>query len=90
MDEYLTQPGCIVYSLGSNGQYDFEEAILEASEALSSSLKADSKPGVPSFPGVLACLAACAQCDNCCSALILCAGHAMRGATSMTGQEGVG
>lgn len=33
LDEYLTRPGCIVYSLGSNGQYDFEEAILEASNS---------------------------------------------------------
>lgn len=29
MDNYLQEEGCIVYSLGSNGQYDFEEAVLQ-------------------------------------------------------------
>ena len=31
MDAVLQQPGCIIYSLGSNGNYDFEEAMLQAS-----------------------------------------------------------
>lgn len=30
MEGILSEPGCIVYSLGSNGQYQFEQAMLEA------------------------------------------------------------
>lgn len=29
MEGILNEPGCIIYSLGSNGQYEFEEAMLK-------------------------------------------------------------
>lgn len=34
MDEYMQAEGCVIYSLGSNGQFDFEEGVLEVGASL--------------------------------------------------------